>query len=936
MNIKEDLSVLVSGKVKELVLAKLPDDLAALLEHDDPITKKSIVRITDCTVSGDVDPITEIAGLSQSLTVLAEFELDAAFFAPGDTVRVADLEVPWPDQSIAPAVVPADRVICGVELAAALRADASVRGTLDGIAIALRADGKAEIVLRFFKELPKATGARTALLSTFRASKSPFNALTHPPAPGEILVAEFSGGLELGAEIGYGWTVGGSRSFGEDLAGVDLTVEAKAEARVGLSGSVRFQGAHTLVVRPGLQNPDWLNVSFVKTRRSEASLAASVSVDIHLKTGSGADGEAATAEFVDGLLGRTPLPSLMARIRALDPAGDVEELRTKIREATVARLAEALRSGLEPSAVAVDAAYAELFRRAEELVQAYDAFDAKILAFVEQALESSNALSELDAAVDTIDSLARAGELQGILDTKQLAGRTLSDDEVRRIRAVVEWTRKGYGDASPIESWIRNRFSDLKRLVTRYREQREEIQRRIEGAYRRIQNELSISTTVEKIRRVLESKKAEPLQTLLEEKIVWLETHLSTKLNQPVDHLAAVAEKVKAELKKLVDGYDRARATAAEALEKALNRNLMLNASLAWSRLQTNQTLASVDVDPGSDAGRAAYRHLLRGDVAAALGLRRDHPGSIRFWKSYVEESLRRDFTVRTSINGRNRMTIDRFLLSSATQIEATDDGEILVQSVKTGDERIVETRRRLVHVQTLFEVAFEERWVRAEDRLVRDAFELRRSSVGYSFAETLKDTPSVKSFRKGLDEMRRCAGWLLEEESAWEQARASTEEAMRAGAIGEITLRLDASLSPMALASVFDPGRNPGELGNALAAAYVQALGLMPFSPSLPGFVKAHLLDIKQSYVALLLEIHRDVFVQRRPERIPLLVTKLGKFMKDLDVAGKVSGRNFVMTMFTLLTSSQDRGASLRIAYLHPITQRKVETRFDRLPEAG
>ena len=53
---------------------------------------------------------------------------------------------------------------------------------------------------------------------------------------------------------------------------------------------------------------------------------------------------------------------------------------------------------------------------------------------------------------------------------------------------------------------------------------------------------------------------------------------------------------------------------------------------------------------------------------------------------------------------------------------------------------------------------------------------------------------------------------------------------------------------------------------------------------------------------------------------------------MKDLNRAGKLPGRNFVMSMFILLTPPPERAGSLRLAYLHPVTRVLTEARFDRV----
>jgi hypothetical protein len=933
MNIQGPLKVLVTGELRKLVLSKLPDALRTLIENNDPVTEKALVRITSAEVAHEVAPATNIGGLTQSMMLTAGYELDLALFAPGDAVRLAELEIPWPAQSLAPYNVPLDSTMCAVELATTLGAAATVSGSLDGISIGLRADGRCEMILRFFKEFPKHIGARDAIVSTFEASKSPFLALTHPPTAGEVLVAEFTGDLKIGAEIGYGWNVGGSWSFGEELAGVDVTAVAKAESRVALSGAVRVQGRHNLVVRPSVNDPAWLNVSFVKRRSDEETFAASVSVGVELRTGDGKNGGASTAEFVDSLLGRTPLPALMSRLRDLDPAKDVGDLRAKIKEATIDRLTKALRSGLDPAAVAVDEAYAELTQCAKDLVAAYDAFDAKVLSFVENAMASSHALSELDDAVDTIDGIASASDLQGLLDDAKLASRVFTEDEVRRIRQIVEWTRAIYGDSLPVESWIRNRFSDLKRLVKSYRDQRVVLKTLVEKAYRKLQDELAISITVEKLRDALASYGDVSLKSLLDDKIVWLDAHLSTKLNRPVDQLVAVAKDVKAELEKLVDGYDRARGKAAEALHGALNRNLMLHASMAWSRLSTNQTLASVDINPATDAGQKAYLSLLRGDVIAALEERRKNPKSIRFLRSYLQDDLCRDFTIRADINGRARVTVDRFILSSSTLIEATDEGEIVVQSVKTGDEALTETRRRLIRVQTMLEVAFEEHFRFADDPLASDAFDLNRATIGYSYRDSLKENPSVAAFNKALARAQSSTGWLVDNESAWEQARLVVEATLELHPIARIDIQVDAGLSSRAFATIFSPDRNPEELATTLGAMYARTLQLMPFPASMPDVPTKYLALVKGTTIDLLLRIHREIFVERNASRITPLIKELGGVMGKLDIAGKLYGRNFAMTLFTLLAAPRDRSGSLRIAYTHPVTGLATETRFDRLP---
>jgi len=63
-------------------------------------------------------------------------------------------------------------------------------------------------------------------------------------------------------------------------------------------------------------------------------------------------------------------------------------------------------------------------------------------------------------------------------------------------------------------------------------------------------------------------------------------------------------------------------------------------------------------------------------------------------------------------------------------------------------------------------------------------------------------------------------------------------------------------------------------------------------------------------------------------------LVGRLGRMMRKMNVAGRLPGRNFVMTVFSLLAGPLDRGASLRIAYTHPVTRRPMEIRSDHLPE--
>ena len=858
--------------------------------------------------------------------------------------------------------VPEGKLVCAFDLGARLQASLTGKTGLGSGNLSFFARGGVRAGAKFFKLLDANLGARDAVVETASGLKTFFQLVSQPPGAGEIVVTEFAGSLSFGAEIGYGFEVSGTRSLDSGLEDVALDVDYAIKAKGGAKVSFRLERDLLLVAR-ATGTDDWVNVSYLKKRGSEAAIALNLGVDAKLSTGTVSGGEQQeVGALVDSLLSTTPLPALMSQLQDWGTTSEIEAKADDVIEKFMNQVSSQLRDVLEDPAAKVDDLVQPVRDAATGLVQDIEQTGAELARFMESAADRVDALQDIDEAVTLVDGSTSAEDLLVTLSGEY-------GPKVRRVLAIISTTLDL--DLSQV-SWLQEGFDRIKGLARRYTAVDVVVRRRFEERYRWLKLQLQVDDAVALLKEVTD---APTLQAFLDRKIIWVEQHLAKRLKTTVQGISGALEPALAQVQALTSGYDKLVGKAKNALESSLNREVSLQASLAWQRVSTHQALVSVDVNLAEAAGRDAMQDLLLGRIGDVMLDRLTNADSIRFRRSCFLDQIRSSVSLKLVINGRERLSRSSLLTSTRTVLEPMARGEIWVQesAVETSVHR--RNRRAILDVHTLFEVSLQELYERQGNRLRGRGPRLRGTGLRYSYTETLQGAVSAAAVRAQLRETASKIDFELVPPDDYDELCEGIEEVGRLGELGKPTIDIDVRISPDALVEIF-AGPDTESVRTLAREAYSKAVrvafgGLervvaFYMARKDTGFdvsevrsaqwglkVTEQMMaqNITNSYATFcdqLAEIHRRVFLRmarlggdRRNEE-ELRSAKLGREMRRrLGRLGKkmswVNGiqlgdrpRDFTMAIFAHMVDPSDRSGSIAVHYDHPISNERLTLRVD------
>jgi hypothetical protein len=940
----------------DLLLARLQlshdqQELLRAVVENRRIDQRLFLTIVAARFEQDRPVATDLPGVHVSLRADAEANLLVGFYPANETIELSGLALPLLARSKETAHVPDGRVVGGVELLGRLGLDADATGALaEGLSLRIELQSTAESRYRFFKEFPAHKGARDLLRKTLESYKLPHRVIQSPPARGEVVTRDFRGELALGAELGYGWSAGGSERFGEDLTGTDLTTTYNVEARLGAHVRFGLQGALNMIVRQSSLGGRWVNVSFVKAARRATDLGLNLNVEASLTTQS-VDGRPAGA-FIDGLLARSPLPDVIAKLKQFDTQAEIAGKLNELQQEAVDRITAAIVRFAGPTVKRLDDKYQDVLEEARSFVAQYHKFNADVLAFVEGAIERYARLADIDRAVDAI---AKAASPEKLIET--LAGPHAAD--VRRLLAI---TTEVLGiDLSQL-SWLEDRFDELQTLIAAYRKKRSQIKQRLEQPFRRMREQLGVEQVIGRIEAFLANPTKTSLERLLDQKIVWLNEYLSSELGEVTSRLADRPKEVAKQLRKITRGYDDKLDKAKQALNEALNRKYALAASVAWRSVRDKETLASIDVNLRRAAGKKAYRRLLVGCVAEVLEDRLEHPDSIRFRKSYFLDRLVRGVTLRAVFNGRERVTVRDFLVEAKAVIEPTDSGEIWIQTSKVESRFRRQNRHAMINVSTLFEFAIEQLFERVgEKRLVSRGVDVGEYELRYAYVERPRaDSVPADRVTDRLWQIYQSIDVKTVDGQAFEELEQSILAIAPFGPLGSPLYRFETSLTGEALERVFSV--DPDDLAEDVVEAWDHTtFELFAHQPSMLQFYTDNrdaggftvnrvrqlsglagselrnavfLLNSREPFRRTMVKLHKEAFGRGRRQKIRGHLDGLGRLMNDLDTLESDLSRDFIMTLFAHLAGPEELGGSVVVEYRHPLAEPDSERRHQARAE--
>ena len=945
-------------------LSRDQKEFAKLLRDNSRVREATTVEL----VGFDIDERAEcdLADVELAFVPQADGRVLLAFYPEEENVQLSDfvltdLQTVLDDVPQA-FTVPEGKLVCAIDLAARVQATLTGETGVGSGNLSFFARGGVRAGAKFFKLLDANLGARDAVVATASGLKTFFQIVSEPPGPDEIVVTEFAGSLSFGAEIGYGFEVSGTKGLDSGLEDVTLDVDYAVKAKGGATVNFRLERDLLVVVR-ATGTDQWVNVSYLKKRGSEAAIALNLSVDAKLSTKMTSGGEQQeVGALVDALLSSTPLPDLMSQLQGWGTSNELEAKGDAVIEKLVEQVSSQLRDVLEDPAAKVDDLVQPIRDAAAGLVADIERSGAEVARFMHSAADRVDALREIDDAVILLDGLSSAEDLLVTLSGKH-------GPEVRRVLAIFSTTLDL--DLSQV-SWLQEGFGRIKDLARRYRAVDGEVRRRFEERYRWLKLQLQVDDAVALLRRVTDGP---TLQAFLNRKILWVEQHLAKRLRTTVAGIAGALEPALAQVQALTDGYDKLVGKARKALETSLNREVSLQASLAWQKVSTHQALVSVDVDLAESAGRDAMLDLLIGRIGDVMLERLTNARTIRFRRSCFLDQIRSSVSLKLVINGRERLSRSSLLTSTRTVLEPTARGEIWVQesAVETSVHR--RNRRAILDVHTLFEVSLQELYERQGNRLRARGPRFRGAGLRYNYTEVLQGTVSAAAVRAQLRETASKIDFQLVPPDDYDELCEGIDDIGRLGDLGKPTIDIDVRISPDALVEIFSEpsterlrARAREAYSKAVRVAFGELERVVAFFMARKdtGFdvsevrsaqwgikVTEQMMaqNITNSYATFsdqLAEIHRHVFLKMaklddggRNEN-ELQGSKLGSEMRRrLGRLGRkmswINGiqlgdrpRDFTMGIFAQMVDPSDRSGSIAVHYNHPISDERLTLRVD------
>ena len=942
-------------------------DLEELLRGNGSVAEVKFVELIDFDFQKEAK--CDLDNVEFTFVPKADGRIVVAFYPEEEDVQLSDfvlteLQKTFGLDDIPTAfTVPTGRLICAFDLGARLRANLTGSTSMGAGNLSFFAKGGVTAGIQFFKLLDANRSAKDAIVDTASSLKTFFQAVSQPPGAGEIVVTEFASSLSFGAEIGYGFAVGGTKSFGLGFEDVTLQSEYRVKAKGGAKVKFRLERDLVTVVRPtGLAG--WVNVSYLKKRGSDAEIALNLSVDAKLSSAMISDGkEQEAGALIDMLLAKTTLPHLMGKLEGLDTSDEIKSKGDEFVESIVRQVSSQLRDVLEDPVAEVDQFLEPIRRSATGLVENINSIDEEVSRFLESATERVDALKDIDTAMTTVEESSSAEDLLVKLSGKQGA-------DIQRVLAIFSETLNL--DLSQV-SWLETGFTKIKGLAQQYQKLNLSVRNSFEEQYRWLKLQLEIDDAIALLKRVSD---ATTLQEFLDTKVVWLEHYLAKRLGTPVNRIAESLEPALVHANALTSGYDKLVGKARNALERSLNREISFQASLAWQRVSMHQALVSVDVNLDEPVGRAAMEHLLHGRIGDVLLDRLTEASSIRIQKSYFLDQIRSSVSLKLVVNGRERMNRRGLLTSTKTLVEPTSSGEIWVQESAVETRVYRKNRRAILNVNTLFEVSLQELFKRQGDTLTGQGLQLQAEGLRYNYTDTLRGNVRAAAVRAQLQEVTSRIDFEVVPPDDYDDLCEGIEEIGRLGDLGEPTIDIDVGVSRDALAEIFSESsteevhaRVREAYSRAVQVAFADYQRVIAFYEARKdtGFdvsdVKSARWGIRateqmmaknitNSYATFsnqLADIHRHVF-RRVPnlggyaseeelaQRTRLLLAemrrrlrKLGKKMSWINrIQPGDRPRDFTMAIFVQMIDPSDRSGSIAVHYNHPISKERLTLRVD------
>lgn len=511
------------------------------------------------------------------------------------------------------------------------------------------------------------------LLDFFRGLRLPAN-VTTAPNPGEVLGFQYSGYLKLGAALSIGYELKGTPSIdiGQLLLSehYQLVVIGKLELGANVAGNFGVE-VRSATDTNGKPMPGWARVIVRKTRASQFSIAADVSVDAT----SDLQGLPNTPnEFLGALLGVNAknwlnmITQIEERARQLS---DLPTLQAELDALATNFLDEWIGKGF---ATLSNSEFNSFLQQVEQVVDSYQNLDNSAITLFDRYFSvAESKIGLLTEKLDTLQALTSWDQIKGEVDpelwtiVQQLTG----GEPLNWILGKIEVPGPaGKPITVPSLPELQKRAQQTLELIQS--DAHDEIRKVITLAKSKFPldgflNSLSTIDSIPKLKALAEEKLGGFIERLIGKGIAQLS---NSELGQTITRLHQILDSAK-------KFEDNLYAKFKEAAKQSFSYKLHAE----YGRASERDALIDVIINLSTDEGKALMRAAGHGDFHEILSAFR--PELVKINSGVLTHTVTKQSAFNVNVvgwhGGWHYQGMDRVIIDTAQQIKAEDNGALTV-----------------------------------------------------------------------------------------------------------------------------------------------------------------------------------------------------------------------------------------------------------------
>lgn len=649
--------------------------------------------------------------------------------------------------------------------------------------------------------------AGEALRSFFENLRLPAN-VAAPLAEGETIVLEYGGSLELGASVGAGYRLSGTKSF--EIGGLDFAESYTLGALGQLALTSRVAGRFRIEARRGSE-PSRVHVVVRKSAAKAFAIAADVTASADLSSSSLPDTPDDLVSAIFGLRANTWL-NLFDQARDFSDLAALRERLDTLAESFVERFV-----GKAFDEIANKTQFDELVARLVSVADAYRSVDERVIALFDRYFDpqTKRVSDALEHALDTIKNATSLDRFRGQVDP-------------------VLWdvlTQLTGGD--PLDALLGQTGGALPFLLDDLKARADgAIDALREAAHNGILRVIDLARTefhLDSLAGRLDGLDWQALEARADRTLLGFVERLTGEAFARLDDSGAA--KVVARFHQIMASVDDFTTTAYDRFKEAINRSYQFQLHAAYSRATEHDALVECEIDVTTAEGRELMRAAGQGDFSRLLG---DVASpALRILGGELTRRLTKQSELTINVlgwrDGWRYSSLERVVTDSRQHIMADDNGLVTITTTLELDVEREENRNgERVYTNLLLRFLGDSRGAVELDARHQSFLVDAITHIGAQYRLVFEDPDTDRDELRRYLSVARAFGLTQSDDGAFD-ALAPTLPADARGHFGSVTITYEARFTEEGLGALFhhaitvqDAARIREEIRRIVLADYV------------------------------------------------------------------------------------------------------------------